>query len=124
MGMSESEERILSGRIWDDFCDRLKAAGSLVRSEVTPKDVQNQALGYRFLTRILRAGLEQAVDYSDTQYPAFYRLTTTRIAKSTLALITGFPAIGARSSGSVSGSKPVRGVPERWRVQVKLTQAK
>jgi len=74
MGLSETEERILSGRIWDDFCDRLKVAGGLVRSDGTPKDVQNQALGYRFLTRILRAGLEQAVDYSDTQYPAFYRL--------------------------------------------------
>lgn len=74
MGLSEAEERILSGRIWDDFCDRLKAAGALVRSDGTPKDVMNQALGYRFLTRILRAGLEQGVDYADTQYPAFYRL--------------------------------------------------
>lgn len=74
MGTSEKAERILDGRAWDDFCDRLKAAGALVRSEGTPKDVWNQALGYRFLTRILRAGLEQAVDYADTQYPGFYRL--------------------------------------------------
>lgn len=74
MGLSESEERILSGRVWDDFCDRLKAAGTLVRSEVAPKDVMNQALGYRFLTRILRAGLESRVDYADPQYPAFFRL--------------------------------------------------
>ena len=74
MGLSEAEERILSGRIWDDFCDRLKAAGALVRSDGAPRDVMNQALGYRFLTRILRAGLEQGVDYADTQYPAFYRL--------------------------------------------------
>ena len=74
MGLSEAEERILSGRIWDDFCDRLKAAGSLVRRDGTPKDVFNQALGYRFLTRILRAGLESRVDYADPQYPAFFRL--------------------------------------------------
>ena len=71
MGLSEAEERILNGRIWDEFCDRLKAAGELVRSNGTPKDVYNQALGYRFLTRILRAGLEQGVDYQDTQYPAY-----------------------------------------------------
>ena len=70
----EARERILDGRIWNDFCDRLKAAGALVRSDVVPKDVMNQALGYRFLTRILRAGLERAVDYADPQYPAFYRL--------------------------------------------------
>lgn len=74
MGLGEAEERILSGRTWDDFCDRLKAAGALVRSEGTPKDVFNQALGYRFLTRILRAGLESRLDYADPQYPAFFRL--------------------------------------------------
>ena len=71
---SEVEERILSGRVWDDFCDRLKAAGALVRADGNPKDVMTQALGYRYLTRMLRAGLERAVDYADPQYPAFYRL--------------------------------------------------
>jgi hypothetical protein len=74
MGLSETDERILSGQIWDDFCDRLKAAGALVRSEGTPKDVMNQALGYRYLSRLLRGGLERAVDYADPQYPGFYRL--------------------------------------------------
>ncbi len=74
MGLSEAEERILSGRVWDDFCDRLKAAGSLIRSPGTPTDVHNQALGYRFLSRILRAGLESSVDYADPQYPAFFRM--------------------------------------------------
>jgi Protein of unknown function (DUF1214) len=74
MGISEAEERIVSGRVWDDFCDRLKAAGALVRSEGTPKDIANQALGYRYLTRILRAGLESRVDYADPEYPAFFRL--------------------------------------------------
>ncbi len=74
MGTTEAEQRILDGRVWDDFCDRLKAAGALVRDPRAPKDLANQALGYRFLTRILRAGLESAVDYADPQYPAFFRL--------------------------------------------------
>jgi hypothetical protein len=74
MGRNEVEERILDGRIWEDFCDRLKSAGALVRHPGAPKDVFNQALGYRFLTRILRAGLESSVDYADPQYPAFFRL--------------------------------------------------
>ena len=65
MGLSEKDERILSGQMWDDFCDRLKAAGALVRADGTPKDVFNQALGYRHLTRLLRGGLERAVDYAD-----------------------------------------------------------
>ncbi|MCH2173562.1 DUF1214 domain-containing protein [Myxococcota bacterium] len=74
MAQNEAEQRILDGRIWEDFCDRLKAAGELVRHDGAPKDVENQAQGYRFLTRILRAGLESQVDYADPQYPAFFRL--------------------------------------------------
>jgi hypothetical protein len=70
----EAEERILTGHVWSDFCDRLKAAGELVRADGNPTDLMNQALGYRYLTRILRAGLERSVDYADPQYPAFYRL--------------------------------------------------
>jgi hypothetical protein len=74
VAVSEAEERILSGRAWDDFCDRLKSAGALIRADGNPDDLMNQALGYRYLTRLLRAGLERAVDYADPQYPAFYRL--------------------------------------------------
>ncbi len=74
MGLSEAEERILSGRMWENFCDRLKAAGQLVAADGTPTDVQNRALGYRYLTRLLRGGLERALDYADPQYPGFYRL--------------------------------------------------
>ena len=68
------ETRILDGAVWDDFCDRLKDLGGLVREPGTPTDVVNRAQGYRFLTRILRAGLESAVDYADPQYPAFFRM--------------------------------------------------
>jgi hypothetical protein len=71
---SEAEQRILDGSAWNDFCDRLKALGDVVTRPETPDDVQNRALGYRYLTRLLRAGLEAAVDYADPQYPAFFRL--------------------------------------------------
>ncbi|MFP6654851.1 MAG: DUF1214 domain-containing protein, partial [Myxococcota bacterium] len=74
MSPTEAEDRILNGQIWSDFCDRLKQAGALVRVDGNPMDLQNQALGYRYLTRLLRAGLERSVDYADPQYPAFYRL--------------------------------------------------
>jgi hypothetical protein len=74
MDARQAEERILNGRLWADFCDRLKAAGELLHEPNVPRDVMNQALGHRFLTRILRAGLERVVDYADPQYPAFYRL--------------------------------------------------
>ena len=72
--MSRAEERILDGSMWSDFCDQLKELGELVCRPETPSDVQNRALGYRYLTRLLRGGLESSVDYADPQYPAFFRL--------------------------------------------------
>ena len=62
MSNPDFETRILDGAVWDDFCDRLKGLGELVREPGTPTDVVNRAQGYRFLTRILRAGLESAVE--------------------------------------------------------------
>lgn len=67
-------DRIVDGRTWDDFCDQLKALGALVRRPETPHDPQNQALGYRYLTQLLRAGLESSVDYANPRFPAFFRL--------------------------------------------------
>jgi len=69
-----AEERILDGRIWNDFCDGLKELGALVLREEAPSDVFNRAEGFRYLTRLLRGGLESRVDYADPQYPAFFRL--------------------------------------------------
>lgn len=74
MNDNEATAKILDGRIWDEFCDKLKEAGKLLRQPGTPRDLANQAEGYRFLTRMLRAGLESSVDYADPQYPAFFRL--------------------------------------------------
>jgi hypothetical protein len=74
MGNDEARQRILDGSAWNDFCERLKAAGTLLSQEGPPDDLYNRAMGYRYLTRMLRAGLESAVDYADPQYPAFFRL--------------------------------------------------
>ena len=69
-----STDRIMNGQMWSDFCDELKSAGDLLQREGTPDDLWNRAMGYRYLTRLLRCGLESAVDYADPQYPAFFRL--------------------------------------------------
>lgn len=74
MSTNEFESRILDGRVWTEFCDELKALGALLDRPETPKDVRNRALGYRYLTQLLRAGLEATVDFADPQFPAFYRL--------------------------------------------------
>ena len=58
MAMTEAEQRVVDGSTWDAFCDALKEAGKIVQSEKAPKDPFNQAEGYRYLSRLLRGGLE------------------------------------------------------------------
>lgn len=71
MSMSESEKRVVDGTVWDEFCDALKAAGKIVQSEKAPKDPFNQAEGYRYLSRLLRGGLEGFLEFRDPMFPQF-----------------------------------------------------
>ena len=64
-----AEERILNGAAWADFCDALKETGKLVDSEKAPQDAFNRAEGYRYLTRMLRAGLESFLESGDAAFP-------------------------------------------------------
>ena len=67
-------ERIVSGRAWEEFCDTLKAAGASLIFPGTPKDPFNQAEGYRYLTRLTRAGLEAFIENADANAPALARV--------------------------------------------------
>lgn len=69
-----AEQRILNGDAWNDFCDQLKLSGQLLAQQACPQDAFNRALGYRAITHWLRAGLEMGFDYSNPDFPAFYRL--------------------------------------------------
>ena len=63
------EARVVSGQSWEEFCDTLKAAGATVLAAGTPKDAFNQAEGYRYLSRIARAGLENFIECNSPQAP-------------------------------------------------------
>jgi Protein of unknown function (DUF1214) len=67
-------DKMMSGKAWDDFCEALKEAGKIVQRPEVPNDPFNKALGYRFLTALLRGGLESAMHYADPQFPGFFRL--------------------------------------------------
>jgi len=67
-------DRMMSGQAWDDFCDALKEAGKIVQRPEVPNDPFNKALGYRFLTALLRGGLESTMFFADAQFPGFFRL--------------------------------------------------
>jgi hypothetical protein len=67
-------QRIVSGKSWEEFCDQIKLAGTVLKSAGTPKDPFNQAEGIRYLTRLTRAGLEAFVEYNDPSFPILRRM--------------------------------------------------
>ena len=68
-------QRIVDGSVWDEFCDTLKRAGAVVRRDGSPADPFDQAEGYRYLSRLVRLGLEKFVEHADPATPRFYRLS-------------------------------------------------
>ena len=70
---SEALARVVDGRAWEEFCDTLKAAGAVVLAG--PDDPLDRAEGWRYLSRLLRAGLETFVEASDASTPHFQRTT-------------------------------------------------
>jgi hypothetical protein len=69
-----ASRRIASGEAWAEFCDTLKAAGAAVSGMGAPADPLTQAEGYRYLTRLLRGGLEAMLEYNDPRAPVFRRM--------------------------------------------------
>ena len=71
MTVPDAQQQVIDGSVWDEFCDALKAAGRILKSERAPQDAFNQAEGYRYLTRLLRGGLESFLEFRDPQFPQF-----------------------------------------------------
>ena len=70
--MSNPIERVMDGRSWADFCDRLKAAGSIVLEADAPATQIDRAEGWRYLSRLTRIGLEMMLEHADPDFPVFY----------------------------------------------------
>lgn len=68
------EQRIVTGKAWNEFCDNLKTAGASLLYPGTPRDAFNQAEGIRYLTRLTRGGLEAFVEYGDPAFPVLRRM--------------------------------------------------
>ena len=69
-----AEERIVTGQAWAEFCDTLKAAGASMTFPGAPQDAFNQAEGYRYLSRLTRAGLMAFVEHADPKAPVLHRV--------------------------------------------------
>jgi len=73
--------RVVSGKSWDEFCDSLKAAGAALNFPGAPRDPFNQAEGYRYLSRLARAGLMAFIEHADPKAPVLHRVVdaTTKL---------------------------------------------
>ena len=67
---------LASVKVWEDFCEQMKAAGAVLARPSTPKDDLTQAEGLRKLARMIRMGLEATLEYADTSHPEVYQLVT------------------------------------------------
>jgi len=75
MSGGEATAALADGVLWRQFCDDLKRAGAQVLAADTPADDLTRVEGYRYLTRLLRLGLEKFVEFGDPDFPEFYSLS-------------------------------------------------
>ena len=68
-----AQDRISTGEAWAAFCDELKEAGQLLLHPDNPTDSFTQAEGVRYLTRLLRMGFENFIEYRDPLFPELRR---------------------------------------------------
>ncbi len=68
-----STERIRTGKAWEEFCDTLKVAGQTIIAEGAPENLLDRAEGFRYLSRLTRAGLEAFIEYADPLAPELHR---------------------------------------------------
>jgi hypothetical protein len=67
--VTRSAERLRSGAAWDDFCDVIRLAGhAMERWGLEPSDLE-RAEWYRFVTRVIRNGLERFVENREPGRP-------------------------------------------------------
>lgn len=64
-------QRIVDGTAWNELLDRMRDAGKIIQSG--PNDPLTRAEGYRYLSRLMRAGLEAFVEHADPLAPTLRR---------------------------------------------------
>jgi hypothetical protein len=64
-------EAVMSGAVWDQFCEQLRRAGEQILRPEAPVSELDRAEGFRYLTRLLRIGLEMHLEYADADFPGF-----------------------------------------------------
>ncbi len=69
---SKIEDEVNSGALWSQFCDNLKQAGQQILRPEAAASTLDRAEGWRYLTRLLRIGLEMHLEFADPDFPGFF----------------------------------------------------
>lgn len=74
LSRDEALRMIQDGSAWRTWCEALATAGAALQRPGTPTDALTQAEGLRYLTRLVRAGLEAFVEHADPERPVLHRV--------------------------------------------------
>lgn len=77
--MPPSELQRSVKRVWEEFCEELKQAGDQLVREDLPLDPLDAAEGLRYLSRLLRTGIERHIEGADPADPYLHVLCNERI---------------------------------------------
>jgi hypothetical protein len=67
-------EKVLTAEAWTEFCDLLKKAGEIVLREDLATTAFERGEGIRYLSRLLRAGLQTFAENTGPKHPVFRAL--------------------------------------------------
>lgn len=76
MAYGDGDDDAALAAAWDDFCDRLKAAGQRVFKDHNPASGVHRADGFRFLTQNLGQAFDLALETRDTRHPLIHPFCT------------------------------------------------
>ena len=63
-------------RAWEDFCDKIKSAGSLIFRDTAPPTPLDRATGFQYLSRYISKALNERFEFNEPQYPQLWQLQT------------------------------------------------
>ena len=74
--MEDDAERLLDGRAWREWCERLAAAGEAILGEGFPDTPRERAEGFRWLARLVTHAAQMELEAGDPLHPRFVRYET------------------------------------------------
>lgn len=76
MGFGDGPADAQLRQAWDEFCDRVKAAGEFVFKDANPAAPEHRADAFRFLTQNLGQAFDLALETKDPAYPQLHPFCT------------------------------------------------